>query len=322
MVARVVLSFVLIAAMVGVAAADKPKLAVLGLEVAGSIDTQTTSHGRLLTDMFRDKVTSGTRFQAASGGLKADLLDEKVAATCDSDSPDCMTKIGTKLKADILIFGKIEKRVKDGKEGYLLAMKSFDLGKKAMKEWGEWVPYSDFSEGGLEARVARGFDALVGKDETVVTPTPTPTPTPPQPKKGGGFPWKTTAYVTTGLTMVAAGGAIYFGLDVRRRDRQCKFREGGSNNVAADFIETGDYTQQECTKDAGKRVALKANVGMAAAGALGAFALLAYYEGFVAKRDTKETPTQTGSRTRKKKQFAVTPILSPDGAGATVRLDF
>ncbi len=329
---RLLLSFVLVAVFAGTAAADKPKLAVLGLEIAGSIDTESTSHGRLLTDMFRTKVSSGTRFTLAPNSTKADLLDEKVAAGCDSDTADCMGKIALKFKADILVYGKIEKRPKDGKDGYQLSMKSFDVAKKSSKEWGEWVPYSDFVEGGLDARVVRGFDALVGKDanEPVVTPNPTPTPTPnpPPPKKGGGgFPWKTTAYVSTGLTMVALGGAIFYGLKVNDLEKNCHPGEGLDPDLATSFdmgggTHTGGFSANDCRQSKGDGLAKKSTYAGVAAGALGAFALFAYYEGFIAKKSSKESSTQTSGRQRKKKQFAVTPILSPDGAGATVRLDW
>jgi hypothetical protein len=50
------------------------------------------------------------------------------------------------------------------------------------------------------------------------------------------------------------------------------------------------------------------------------FALFAIYEGFVAKKESSQQ--QHGARTKKKKNIAVTPIVSPDGAGATVRIDW
>ena len=56
------------------------------------------------------------------------------------------------------------------------------------------------------------------------------------------------------------------------------------------------------------------------AAAAGGIALVAIYKGFISK---KESPTQqTSGRQRKKKQFAVTPVISPEGGGATFRLDW
>ena len=62
MFARVVLPFALVLALVGSAVADKAKLAVLGLEVAGSVDKESTAHGRLLTERFRSRIGISPRF--------------------------------------------------------------------------------------------------------------------------------------------------------------------------------------------------------------------------------------------------------------------
>ena len=66
---RVLVAFAFVAALVGTAVADKAKLAVLGLEVAGSIDTESTSQGRLLTDMFRTRVGISQRYVLAANSL-------------------------------------------------------------------------------------------------------------------------------------------------------------------------------------------------------------------------------------------------------------
>jgi PEGA domain len=52
-------------------------------------------------------------------------------------------------------------------------------------------------------------------------------------------------------------------------------------------------------------------------------AILGAYMGFIRGEEASESPPQTGSTKRPRKQrFAVTPIVSPDGGGATMRIDF
>jgi len=335
MFARVLWPLVIVAALVGTASADKAKIAVLGLEVAGAIDADSTSHGRLLTDMFRGKVGGNARFELAPDTMK-DLLDEKVANDCNNEGVDCMAKIGAKLKAQVLVFGKIEKRPKDGKDGYQLSMKSLDVGAKVVKEWSDWVPLTDFIDGGLDRRVQQGFDTLtrdadVGTNtntttDTNTTVTGTANPIVAGPKKPGGFPWKVTAYTATALAMTSFGAFIYTGpIKTKGLEDQCHPTPGGDLGSASSYDPAnggsfGNKSAAQCAK--GPKFATMSKVTGIAAAALGGFALFAYYEGFVAhKKESANGPT-VGRSTRKKKHIAVTPVLSPDGAGATVRFDW
>ncbi len=341
MFARVLLPLAIVLALVGFASADKAKLAVLGLEVAGSIDTDSTSHGRLLTERFRAKIGISPRFMLAPNSMK-DLLDEKVSNGCDNEAPDCMAKIGGKLKAGFLMYGKIEKRPKDGKDGYQLSMKALDVEHKTIKEWGDWIPLADFVEpGALDSRVSSAYETLTkdinlststsdsgGRGTVITGPTgPGPMGPTPKPKEGGGFPWKATAYVTTAVALAAFGGFIYYGpMKTNTLDKECRpGRDSQGNplpNGEASSYETGNgsfgsESAAECSK--GEKYSRNSYITGIAAAALGGIALVAYYKGFISK---KETNTNAGRSTRKKKQFAVTPILAPDGGGATFRLDW
>lgn len=323
MFARVLISFALVGALVGTAAAEKAKLAVLGLEVAGSIDRDSTSHGRLLSDRFRTRVGISQKFVLAPNSMK-DLLEEKVSAGCDNEAPDCMAKIGTSLKATFLMFGKIEKRPKDGKDGYQLSMKLLDVDKKTVKEWGDWVPFVDFVDmGALDSRIATGFDTLTRADGDPIISGPGPGPSPivtPKPKGNSGFPWKPTAVVTTSVALAGFGGWVYYALKVKDLRSTCTLMPGKNPDTDAD--DQGAYvagSNPDCSK--GPKFDTTNKVIGYSAAAVGGIALFAIYKGFIAK---KESPTQTtsGRSTRKKKQFAVTPIISPEGGGATFRLDW
>jgi hypothetical protein len=323
--ARLLLSLALVLALAGIAAAEKTKVAVLGLEVAGSIDGESTSFGRRLTEMLRAKVNQSPRFMLAANSLK-DLLDEKLANSCETEANTCMAVIGGKLKTQFLVYGKLEKRQKDGKDGYQFSMTSLDVDAKTDKKWGDWIPYSDFADGGLDARVQRGFETLLGKDAgttgTTGTIGITNPPPPPPPKKGGGFPWKPTAYVSGGLAIAAIGGSVYFGpLKAGKLDSNCHpINKDAPLDKASSYDPsaiTGGYSPSDCAK--GPKYSTYSYVALGTAAVLGGLAVFAFYE---SSKSTKESPTQVGKSTRKKKQFAVTPILSPDGAGATVRLDW
>lgn len=333
MVARVLLPVALVMALFGSAVAEKAKLAVLGIEVAGSPDTSSTAHGRLLTDLLRGRIAVSPRYTEAPNSKK-DLLDEKVAGNCETEAVACMSTIGGKMKAQLLIYGKIEKRPKDGKEGYQISMKSLDVEKKTTRDWGDWIPLSDFADGKLESRVAKGFDQLTKDDSAPVTGPGPNGPTGPTngnaivgknpPKKSSGLGWKITAATATAVTVGLAAGGIVFRSKTKDLEGSCNPVRGmnGMPDPPLDSPEAypgdnGKFTAQQCAD--GPSFSKKAWItGLSAVG-VGGFALFAYYQGFIAK---KESPTQTGSRVRKKKPIAVTPIVSPDGAGATVRIDF
>ena len=109
------------------AAAAKPKVAVLGIEVTGTIDQTSTSVAHDLTEGLRNKAkqTNGP-YQFAPNSDK-ELIDEKVLKNCDSEGPLCMSDIGKELGADILIYGRLER---DG-GGYKATLHVLDVKNKS-----------------------------------------------------------------------------------------------------------------------------------------------------------------------------------------------
>src|SRR6185295_15753361 len=78
----------------GVAHADKPKIAVLGLEVvpgpAGAIDPGAVLIGKEVTRELRQRVQApACPYQMAPNSSK-ELLDEKLLMSCDNEATDCM----------------------------------------------------------------------------------------------------------------------------------------------------------------------------------------------------------------------------------------
>src|SRR5205823_14692718 len=89
-------------------AGNKRTLAVLGLEVGGTVDPPTTEAAREVTKRLREHVNSGTTSFTAAGGEK-DLFDVKMNYSCDNEAATCMKKVADDLGANVLLYGRIEK---------------------------------------------------------------------------------------------------------------------------------------------------------------------------------------------------------------------
>lgn len=90
-------------------ASAKPKIAILGLEVIGSLDPEQVKVAKHLTNALRERAGAGTGpFELAPNSDK-ELVDEKLMNNCGNEALVCMAPIGRALKADYLMWGKIEK---------------------------------------------------------------------------------------------------------------------------------------------------------------------------------------------------------------------
>ena len=140
-------------------AAAKPKVAVLGLEVTGTIDQQSTGVAHDVTEGLRQKARSGggNPYQLASSSDR-ELIDEKVLKNCDSEGPLCMSDIGRDIGADVLIYGKLEKTG----DGYRAKLHVLDVRKKAhQKEMTVSVPSGTNSDG-VRTIAKKAYSDLVG----------------------------------------------------------------------------------------------------------------------------------------------------------------
>ena len=140
-------------------AAAKPKVAVLGLEVTGTIDQQSTGVAHDVTEGLRQKARSGggNPYQLASSSDR-ELIDEKVLKNCDSEGPLCMSDIGRDIGADVLIYGKLEKT----SDGYRAKLHVLDVRKKShQKEMTISVPSGTNSDG-VRNIAKKAYSDLVG----------------------------------------------------------------------------------------------------------------------------------------------------------------
>jgi hypothetical protein len=115
--------------MGGQAFAGKPLIAVLGLEVrdeAGTPTPQDTDVAKKLTEGLRGRAKLGSGPYQIAGNSDKELIDEKLLKNCDSEKEGCMSQIGNDLGADVLMFGKIEK--KGG--AYTVTVKLLDVHQK------------------------------------------------------------------------------------------------------------------------------------------------------------------------------------------------
>ena len=141
----------------GVAHADKPKVAVLGLEVApgpaGAIDPGAVLIAKEVTRELRLRVqTPACPYQMAPNSSK-ELLDEKLLMSCDNEATDCMALIGVALASDVVLYGRVEKRA----EGFRISLKLLDVKRKQTQS-----AVDDMPVGGVAGVVRRLYRKLIG----------------------------------------------------------------------------------------------------------------------------------------------------------------
>ncbi|MBX3155242.1 MAG: hypothetical protein KF773_04520 [Deltaproteobacteria bacterium] len=298
-------------ALAGVASADKPRIAVLGLEAGldnGVVDQATTRVAKTLTNGLRSHAASVKSTYQLAPGSNRELLDEKLMKSCDSEKPECMAPIGTELTTDYLLFGRVDKATEGGVQGYRLQIKLLDVKKR--NEQGPWKKF--VAAGQATAAWAEDVYAEVTGEvkETVIVG-----PAPPRPKpKGDGNGWKTMAYVS-GATTLVLGSAFAASALILRDVNYGKTTDGVANcPITPKPDEPFGCRHGEAlattTKVAGWGAVLGAAVTAGAAG-------VAIYK---SSRGDKERATQAGRERRR--NLTVTPILAPDGGGATVRIDW
>lgn len=132
----IALAFVLLALGAGTAAA-KPKVAILGVEVTGTIDQASTTVAHDLTEGLRSRARQGTGPYQLAANSDRELIDEKVLKNCDSEGPLCMSDIGKDIGTDFLIYGKLTKTG----DGYKVTLNVLDVRKKSKdKSWDLTIP--------------------------------------------------------------------------------------------------------------------------------------------------------------------------------------
>lgn len=142
----------------GTAWANKPRIAVLGLEVApgpsGVVDPVMTQLARDITRDLRQRAQSGASRYALAPNSSKELTDEKLLASCDDEAVGCMVVIGNGLAADVMLYGRLERRG----ETYRVSVKLLDVKARTVEVGSEDMPV-----GGAAASLARKlYNRLIG----------------------------------------------------------------------------------------------------------------------------------------------------------------
>jgi hypothetical protein len=81
-------------------------------------------------------------------------------------------------------------------------------------------------------------------------------------------------------------------------------------------------TDGQANEDEGKKWANVTNIGIGIIAVGGVVAAIGVYKVFISPSKSSSEHAARGRRARKDRTFVVTPVLSPSGAGATLRLEW
>jgi hypothetical protein len=149
---------VLLICLGGSAWANKPRLAVLGLEVlpgpSGVVDPVMTQLARDITRDLRQRAQSGASRYTLAPNSNKELTDEKLLMSCDNEAVTCMVMIGAGLAADVMLYGHLERKG----ESYRVSVKLLDVKAKTVELGSEDMPV-----GGAPASVSKKlYNRLIG----------------------------------------------------------------------------------------------------------------------------------------------------------------
>lgn len=129
------------------------------------------------------------------------------------------------------------------------------------------------------------------------------------------------------VAVVLAGGAWSLYSYNKMGDYACEEAGAGFYNTIKDAstsctqVITGGDTYRQYLDKKGDHWATNANVGFAVMGVGGVIGAIAFYKGFIAKGGSSTEHAVNGRRVHRDR-FVVTPIISPNGGGAVLRLDW
>jgi PEGA domain len=128
-------------------------------------------------------------------------------------------------------------------------------------------------------------------------------------KSGSGI-WKPVLYGTAALEAVAIGYTIY---------QYKKMRDDANAAMAgkteADCSGNNGLIESACDHFRNQKI------GWVVSSVVGVAVVGSFYMAFIRDRDHTESRSANGGH-RKRRELAITPVLSPDGGGATVRFDW
>ncbi len=144
--------------------ADKPTIAILGLEVvdaSGNIDQASIQVAKELTDSLRARAkTASGSYRLIAGGDK-ELIDEKLINNCENEAVGCMSAIGKNLGAQFLLYGRVEKK----SDGYVVTVNLLNVERKKFEKAKTPVTIHKRDSASLAAAARSAYNDLTGVTE-------------------------------------------------------------------------------------------------------------------------------------------------------------
>lgn len=136
-------------------------IAILGLEVIGTVDSKTVRIARALTAALRSRAANGPYAIAPIGDQ--DLIDLKIMHNCPDERKECMIKIGRALNAQYLLYGRIERRAQGAapSDGYQISLQLLNVNSGHLTAWADFIPAAESSDTRIAERGRSSYEHLL-----------------------------------------------------------------------------------------------------------------------------------------------------------------
>jgi hypothetical protein len=142
--------------------ADKPAVAILGLEViddGSGMDEQAAAVALGLTRALRHRAGIGKGAYQLAPNTDKDLIEMKLLSDCADEGRECMAAIGAGLGAARLLFGKVERRG----DGFQVSIKLLNVETQNMERTvSDLVPFTEADGEGTKNWGRRFYNRLTG----------------------------------------------------------------------------------------------------------------------------------------------------------------
>ncbi|NVB77312.1 MAG: PEGA domain-containing protein [Kofleriaceae bacterium] len=275
------------------------------------------------SDLVPLSETSGAALQGWAKKIYAKLTGEQSSGTL-------VVKLANAERGTILIDGQEKGNINNGSgtvnglsEGkYRLSVES-----EGFRRWEKDVTVTGGKTESISAELERGFDGGGGIG--------TGGGSGGGGGGGGGGPseggergngmWKGISIGAVAVTAGGIGMALYG--NSLRSDARNKLCDGGAYHaVDPSCPEMAAMPLDEASvndlNDRGDRGKMLGRVGAGIAVVSGGFAMFAIYKGFIAKSSSSSKEHASRGQRVRRERFVLTPIVSPQGGGATLRIDW
>lgn len=143
---------------------SRGKIAILGLEVedksGAPITEEATKVAKDLTRALRARADIPPSPYLLAPSSDKELIDEKLMKGCNDEAAACMSKIAEDLKAEHLLWGKIEKGKSGRDEGYKVSLTLLKIATKTTTTYAGFLPLSQKNDAGIKTLAKDAYTAL------------------------------------------------------------------------------------------------------------------------------------------------------------------